>query len=173
MFHLQAYSHIYDWSLVRHSFLFVDFFFVLSGFVIAGSYRAKLLDGFSIWHFMLLRLGRLYPLHVAILVVFIGIELLRFRFSGTLGGQNGDKFTEAHSIKSIVTNLLLIQSLNIHKTLTWNLPSWSISVEFYAYAVFAISLSDVSSTHVPSHRACDFGGASRFAKTRWEYRYRS
>ena len=119
MFHLQAYSHIYDLSFVRHSFLFVDFFFVLSGFVIAGSYRAKLLDGFSIWHFMLLRLGRLYPLHVAVLVVFIGIELLRFRFSGTLGGQNGDKFTEAHSINFIVTNLLLIQSLNIHKTLTW------------------------------------------------------
>ena len=140
VFHLQAYSHIYDWSLVRHSFLFVDFFFVLSGFVIAGSYRAKLLDGFSIWHFMLLRLGRLYPLHLAILVIFIGIELLRYRFSGILGGENGDRFTDAHSAGSIVTNLLLIQSLNIHKMLTWNLPSWSISVEFYAYAVFAISL---------------------------------
>ena len=97
MFHLQAYSHIYDWSLVRHSFLFVDFFFVLSGFVIAGSYRAKLLGGFSIWHFMLLRFGRLYPLHLAILAIFIGIELLRFRFSGILGGESGDKFTDAHS----------------------------------------------------------------------------
>jgi peptidoglycan/LPS O-acetylase OafA/YrhL len=139
MFHLQAYSHIYDSNLVRHSYLFVDFFFVLSGFVITASYRTKLLSGFSFWHFMLLRLGRLYPLHIAILVTFIAIEILRYRYSGLLGGSD-DKFTGAHSLEAIITNVLLIQSLGVHKMLTWNLPSWSISVEFYTYAVFAIAL---------------------------------
>jgi peptidoglycan/LPS O-acetylase OafA/YrhL len=140
MFHLQAYSHIYDSTFLRHSYLFVDFFFVLSGFVITASYRKKLLQGFSVWHFMLLRLGRLYPLHIAILIAFIGMEVLRYRFSGLLGGEIGDKFSGPHSFGSIITNVLLIQSLNIHQMLTWNLPSWSISVEFYTYAVFAIAL---------------------------------
>src|ERR1017187_9585721 len=140
MFHLVAFSHIYDSPFLRHSFLFVDFFFVLSGFVITASYRTKLLAGFSFWNFMLLRWGRLYPLHIAILAAFIGIELLRYRYSGLLGGEMGDKFSGARTITAIVTNVCLIQSLGVHSMLTWNLPSWSISVEFYTYAVFAIAL---------------------------------
>jgi peptidoglycan/LPS O-acetylase OafA/YrhL len=140
MFHLQAYSHIYDLALLRHSYLFVDFFFVLSGFVITASYRTKLSEGFSFWRFMLLRFGRLYPLHVAILAAFIAVEVLRFRFSGLLSGATGDKFSGPHSIEAIFSNLLLIQGLGVEKMLTWNMPSWSISVEFYTYAVFAIAL---------------------------------
>jgi peptidoglycan/LPS O-acetylase OafA/YrhL len=140
MFHLVAFSHIYDSPFLRHSYLFVDFFFVLSGFVITASYRAKLLAGFSFWNFMLLRWGRLYPLHIAILAAFIVIELLRYRYSGLLGGEMNDKFSGARSITAIVTNVFLVQSLGVHSMLTWNLPSWSISVEFYTYAVFAIAL---------------------------------
>jgi peptidoglycan/LPS O-acetylase OafA/YrhL len=140
MFHLQAYSHFYELSLLRHSFLFVDFFFVLSGFVITASYRTRLLSGFSFWNFMLLRWGRLYPLHVAILAAFIAIEFLRYRYSGLLGGGISERFSGSRSISAIVTNLFLIQSLGIHNTLTWNLPSWSISVEFYTYAIFALAL---------------------------------
>jgi len=89
---------------------------------------------------MLLRLGRLYPLHIAILAAFIGIELLRYRYSGLLVGEMGDKFSGARTITAIVTNVFLVQSLGVHSMLTWNLPSWSISVEFYTYAVFAIAL---------------------------------
>jgi peptidoglycan/LPS O-acetylase OafA/YrhL len=140
MFHLVAFSHIYDSPFLRHSYLFVDFFFVLSGFVITASYRTKLLAGFSFWNFMLLRWGRLYPLHIAILAAFIVIELLRYRYSGLLGGEMNDKFSGARSITAIVTNVILVQSLGVHSMLTWNLPSWSISVEFYTYAVFAIAL---------------------------------
>jgi peptidoglycan/LPS O-acetylase OafA/YrhL len=140
MFHLEAYSHFYAWSFLRNSYLFVDFFFVLSGFVITATYRTKLLSDFSVWHFMLLRWGRLYPLHICILMAFIGIELARVWFSGALGGAAGDKFVGAHSVGAILTNMLLIQSLHVHGMLTWNLPSWSISVEFYTYLVFAIAL---------------------------------
>ena len=71
LFHLQAYSHFYGFSLLRHSYLFVDFFFVLSGFVITANYRKKLLSGFSFWEFMFLRFGRLYPLHFALLAALL------------------------------------------------------------------------------------------------------
>lgn len=140
LFHLQAYSHFYELSFLRHSFLFVDFFFVLSGFVMTANYRAKLLSGFSFWHFMLLRLGRLYPLHIAILAMFIGLELARFKFAGSLGGETGDKFSGPNSVDAILTNMLLIQGLGVHDGLTWNMPSWSISTEFYTYAIFAVAL---------------------------------
>ena len=39
-------------TLLRNSYLFVDFFFVLSGF--------------GIWRFALLRFGRLYPLRFSL-----------------------------------------------------------------------------------------------------------
>ena len=47
--------------------LWVDFFFVLSGFVIAASCGERLASGFAVRRFMLLRLGRIYPLHITML----------------------------------------------------------------------------------------------------------
>jgi peptidoglycan/LPS O-acetylase OafA/YrhL len=38
----------------------------------------------------------------------------------------------------VVTNLLLLQSMGIHDSLTWNGPSWSISTEWWTYVVFAL-----------------------------------
>jgi len=38
LFHLDAYSHLYGVPFLRNAWLFVDFFFVLSGFVIAANY---------------------------------------------------------------------------------------------------------------------------------------
>src|SRR5258708_8409695 len=77
LFHLDAYSHLYGGPFLRNSWLFVDFFFVLSGFVIAANYQQRLLDGFGIGRFLLLRLGRRYPVHFTIFALFIGCGLLR------------------------------------------------------------------------------------------------
>ena len=54
--------------------LMVDFFFVLSGFVICHSYGDRLLNLRDFGRFLWLRLGRLYPLHFALLMVFVLIE---------------------------------------------------------------------------------------------------
>src|SRR5438445_11061004 len=74
---LSPYSHVHGVPFLSNSWLFVDFFFVLSGFVIAANYQQRLLDGFGVGRFLLLRLGRLYPLHFAVLTLFIGSELLK------------------------------------------------------------------------------------------------
>ena len=50
----------FDLSL-RQAGVAVDFFFVLSGFVIGQAYEARLLSGLSWRGYMALRLGRLYP----------------------------------------------------------------------------------------------------------------
>jgi peptidoglycan/LPS O-acetylase OafA/YrhL len=47
----------------------VDLFFVLSGFVIARAYEARLADGLSWRDYMVLRLGRLYPAIFGALVI--------------------------------------------------------------------------------------------------------
>ncbi len=48
--------------LSPHGYLGVDFFFVLSGFVIGFAYERRLQDGMTFGQFTSLRLQRLYPL---------------------------------------------------------------------------------------------------------------
>jgi peptidoglycan/LPS O-acetylase OafA/YrhL len=138
LLHLDAYSHIYGVPFLRNCWLFVDFFFVLSGFVIAANYQQRLLEGFGSGRFFVLRLGRLYPLHFAMLALFVAWELFRL-LRRTLHPEisSAEPFgTPAEAPGTIFANLLLVQSLHLYDFLTWNLASWSISVEFFAYVVF-------------------------------------
>src|SRR5215469_11877968 len=97
--HLSANGHFYAWPLVRNAWLFVDFFFVLSGFVIAYAYGGRLSDAHAIKDFALRRLFRLWPLHVAVLMALIGLEL--YRLASTGGGFTGERTPFA-----VLTNLL-------------------------------------------------------------------
>lgn len=115
------------------AYLFVDLFFVLSGFVLSHAYAQKIREGMNFQRYMLLRWARVYPLHLFVLLAFIAYELAR------LTVLNGEP-NEARTVSSVLTHLLLIQSLGVHDLLTWNTPSWSISVEFYCYIVFFLLL---------------------------------
>jgi peptidoglycan/LPS O-acetylase OafA/YrhL len=137
LFHFHGYSPLYTSELVRNSYLFVDFFFVLSGFVIAWNYAAKLDTWDGVKRFLFLRAGRLYPLHFFMLLLLIAYETLRL-LRGAAEGSDATAFTgETHPI-AVITNLFLVQSLNVHDGLTWNGPAWSISTELWAYAIFAL-----------------------------------
>ena len=140
LFHIGSTSHIQNLPLLRNAYLFVDFFPVLSGFVIFASYEEKLKDGFGAGRFLLLRLGRLYPLHLVLLLAFMGADLLKL--IPALGGYSAYRPFAApgETPPFILSNLLLVQSMGVHDRLSWNDPSWSISVEFYTYIVFAFAL---------------------------------
>ena len=55
--------------------LWVDFFFVLSGFVIAHVYLDRLAGGMPVLAFMGRRFARLYPLHLLMLLAFVACEV--------------------------------------------------------------------------------------------------
>lgn len=56
-------------GLARSAYLAVDFFFVLSGFVVAHAYDGKLERGLPVAQFLKLRMVRIYPLHLAGLLI--------------------------------------------------------------------------------------------------------
>ena len=116
----------------------VDFFFVLSGFVIFASYHERLAQGFSTARFMLLRIGRLWPLHIAVILSLVALELLPLVLGG---GDNA--FTGRRSLETLPANLLLLQTYVHPEGMTWNGPSWSISVELGLYVLAAILLSRI------------------------------
>jgi peptidoglycan/LPS O-acetylase OafA/YrhL len=123
---------------VQHSSLFVDFFFVLSGFVITHSYASKLRGTFDLLAFMMRRFGRLWPLHATMLLVFVSLDIVKFVVAGRGGpGFEVASFEAPNSFDAIVRNLFLVQSIGIHTQISWNVPSWSISTEFWTYLLFA------------------------------------
>jgi hypothetical protein len=125
----------------KNTELFVDLFFVLSGFVIMHAWGRKLntsADGAS---FMLRRFWRIWPLHIAILACFLLAEFGEALASRLLNiGFGETPLTGPTSIPALLSNILMVQALNLHGTTTWNGPAWSISVEFWTYALFALAM---------------------------------
>jgi peptidoglycan/LPS O-acetylase OafA/YrhL len=130
-----------DLALLREGNLFVDYFFVLSGFVMGYTYDDRIENMRSAGVFMIRRFGRLWPLHAAVLALYVALEFVALAIEGHLGNFAAHPaFTYNKTPDSLLTNLLLIHSLGIHDHFTWNTPSWSISVEFWTYVVFAAML---------------------------------
>jgi peptidoglycan/LPS O-acetylase OafA/YrhL len=118
--------------LVQHGYLGVDLFFVLSGFIIAHVYlydlvpaRAKPLCIF-LWH----RFVRLFPAHATIL---LGLVVL------VAGGRSaGFDFNEPQhwNYRDLPWHFLMVHAWGTTDIAGWNAPSWSISVEWFAYLPF-------------------------------------
>ncbi|MGZ9096680.1 MAG: acyltransferase family protein [Micavibrio sp.] len=141
LFHFVANSHIYDVAFFRGAWLFVDFFFVLSGFVIFANYEEKLKSGFGLGRFLLLRFGRLYPLHFTILMIFISVDLAQIILPSLLQYAAFRPFSAPGETPFyVLSNFMLTQALGLHDRLSFNGPSWSISTEFYTYVFFALAL---------------------------------
>jgi len=90
--------------------------------------------------FFLRRIARVYPAHLFMLAVFVAYEFVDVALHQLVldSTSSGVWFTDSTSLESLLTNLLLLPSWGIHDTLTWNQPSWSISVEFAAYLLFPL-----------------------------------
>lgn len=137
LFHARYNSPLLDYAVVRNAWIFVDFFFVLSGFVIAASYGDRIGRTISPGRFLGLRLGRIYPLHLAMLLAFLAVEVAGWFYWDRGGHLARVPFDDAHSPEALLTNLFLVQSVGLHDTLTWNKPAWSIATEFWSYVAFA------------------------------------
>lgn len=121
-------------ALISNSYLFVDLFFVLSGFVMAYAYGDKIRGGMGFGEYLALRLGRLYPLHFFTLMLWVPYILVKqYLYESGFGGTSQ---LDENNLFTFTSNLFLVHGLGINDSLSWNQPSWSISTEFFAYIVF-------------------------------------
>ena len=132
--HYQIGGHL-PFTFIRNSWLMVDFFFVLSGFVISLNYRHKIYSAKSFYQFQYKRWLRLFPLHLVMLFCFLAIESARFIAHKKLNLDSSNPPFATNHFSSFISNLLLLQNWT-NPVMTWNMPSWSISAEFYTYALF-------------------------------------
>ncbi len=124
-----------DWipSLAPHGYMAVDFFFVLSGFIMSLTYLAEFeargLRAFP--DFMVKRIARIVPLNLFVLLVLTIAGLVSRGLTGT--NMFFDDSTIAFDLPA---NALMLQGLGVGQNL--NGPSWSISTEFAAYFLFPL-----------------------------------
>lgn len=130
---------------VEHLDIFVDFFFVLSGFVIA--YRYRTLDSYHNFAvFFRKRFLRLYPLHLVMLLAFVSLEGIKVVVAPYV--QVNQLNNPHNNIYTFISSLLLLNSTSLlgAEDMSWNIPSWSISAEMIAYVVFGLTALLLNST---------------------------
>jgi peptidoglycan/LPS O-acetylase OafA/YrhL len=116
--------------------LFVDYFFILSGFIMSNAYQDKIGRTINFKSYFLLRFGRLFPLHIFTLLIWVPFILIKlFAYNSGVGGSDP---TSTCNLSSFISNIFMVHSLGIYNYESWNFPSWSISVEFYTYIIFFV-----------------------------------
>ncbi len=139
------------WGLVQNAWLFVDLFFVISGVIMAAVYGERLHSGQQLRGFFIKRFFRLYPLHLVTTLTAIGAVIFVQSAKWGLGlagiQLGGEKpfAVEFFSLPYFILELLMLQGLGIMTEALHNYPSWSLSVEFWIYLIFALLFFNVRS----------------------------
>jgi peptidoglycan/LPS O-acetylase OafA/YrhL len=131
--------------LIGHGYLWVEFFFALSGFILTYVYGARALEfwrGSTYREFLIARLSRLYPLHLAMLLYILAMMLVLNAIAHATGGQSiyEAAYHPVVTWQTFVANLFLVQAWNIFPYLSWNGASWFVSVEFLLCLLFPLYL---------------------------------
>ena len=131
--------------IIERSRLAVDAFFMLSGFILAHVYGPAFAAGtFSYRRFLVARLARLYPLHLAILGGVLIMVL-----GASISGVPFDLST--YTTEGFFKTLFLVQAWFPSEIgYNWSGPSWSLSAEWFAYLLFpAYALLSIRMRHRP------------------------
>lgn len=147
LYHLQYGAEVhFAWESVtpffRTGYLWVDLFFILSGFVISYSARADErapYDWPQVRAFWVLRFARIYPLHLFALLALVGVML-----GQTMVGLAAHKpmvppgTWSTGGLLNLLEQFVLLNGWGLTGRIGWNIPSWSISTEMVAYLLFPL-----------------------------------
>jgi len=117
-------------------YLAVDLFFLMSGFVIASAYEARLGDGWRVSEFLIVRLKRLWPLYALGVVLgvacFLGIRWLR--------PDAAFAFPPMPVAAAALLSLIFVPQIAPYggPAFPFNSASWSLSVEIVGNVVYAL-----------------------------------
>lgn len=117
--------------MLRQGYLAVDFFFILSGFVLAHAYKIHIIENLSNYLvFCRARIVRIFPIHIFILIFF---SILYFIFL-----LKGIVLPGVYNIRSLLAELFLVQIIPIFNKsyfFAWNYPAWTLVLEVWWFIV--------------------------------------
>ena len=122
-------------DVLRVGRLGVDLFFALSGFILTHTYLRRLGPGLKArgaLDFWWLRLARIYPVHL-VMIVIAGAAVVA---QAKVTGESLDR-SWLNPI-DLLKNLLLVQEWGPEPQRGWNFVAWSLSMEWLAYLIFPL-----------------------------------
>ena len=141
LFHcFETYVPVFGTQIVNHGYLAVDFFFVLSGFVIGYAYDDRW-DRMTTWGFFKRRLTRLHPMVIA--GTLVGAAL--FFFSGAAFPETLKTPAWKFAL-CLVMGLLILPCPNSLDIRGWgelnsfNGPQWTLTFEYIGNILYAFVL---------------------------------
>ncbi len=119
-------------------FLGVDLFFILSGFIISYNYAhwfRRVEPGLYL-RFLWARFSRLFPVHLFALLVLGAFVLL-----APVGDGGSVSPPDRYSLGRWLQSAAMLHGWSFPIWKSWNVPSWSLSVEWFAYLFFPLAAS--------------------------------
>jgi peptidoglycan/LPS O-acetylase OafA/YrhL len=135
-----------QWGVLAQAWLFVDLFFVISGFVMAAAYGDRLRTPAMLASYMVRRFFRLYPLHLAttasVILAVLAVQSAKWLLAarGIQVGSEAPFAVPFFDLDYLGLELVLLQGVGIVAKEIHNYPSWSISVEFWMYLFFGVAM---------------------------------
>lgn len=146
-------------GLIANGYLWVDFFFILSGFVIHHAYAERLGAGFR-WRmaasYYRSRFFRIYPLHFVLTLLLVAAVVVAGSAWPSLRDGSWDAFFKPSALPA---NLLMLHAMTPGVGLTWNIVSWSIAAEWWIYAVAPLLIPILASRGRVASALCAAVGA--------------
>jgi peptidoglycan/LPS O-acetylase OafA/YrhL len=116
---------------LSRGYLATDFFLMLSGFVLARAYGARVLShGVGTGEFLKRRMMRIWPPHLVMLALFV-VFVLGTSAIG-LAPQNPQWF----QWNQLLPQIFLMQAWFVPGPSGWNMPTWTLSALIVCYAGF-------------------------------------
>ncbi len=150
IYHVDLHLNFAAWlgpaaGLVRHGYMGVDGFFILSGLIMMHTHREFYVPKMdtprpqfrwpapdAMLRFYGKRLARLYPVHLATILILLALVA-----GGAALGLT-PLAPQRFGLPGLVQNLLLVQGWGGDHFGTWNYPAWSISTEWAGYLLFPL-----------------------------------
>lgn len=123
------------WPFYEYGWYGVQAFWSISGFIFFWRYRDSVAAGaIGPWRFFVLRFSRLYPLHLATLLLVAALQ-------AAYTARAGHHFVYPHNDGyHFLLQLFMASNWGAQAGYSFNGPIWSISVEVLVYLVFYASL---------------------------------
>jgi peptidoglycan/LPS O-acetylase OafA/YrhL len=138
------------------AYVAVDFFFVLSGFVIARAYGEKILDGMTVIAFMKARYRRLYPLFL--LGSIYGLGQFLFFWKSSNSGFADLAASVASTLAMLPSPTFFTRPIDqLLPLYPLNGPAWSLFWELLVNLVFATLLVRLRTRHLVAVVVCSLG----------------
>ena len=129
---------IYDNIFLRQSRCFVDFFFVLSGYVITVNYDAAINNTNEFISYVKKRFIRIYPLLLFTTIVVLFYEIIYNNVLLQFIKPEHQSPTSNLLLRTFDTLLFTSSTPILGAEFGMNIPSWSVSSEMISYLVFGV-----------------------------------